>query len=339
MRLAARLSALAGALALLAAPAAASASTIAGPALGNGANGFRFAPELTLDAPGGYRLTVTEREGAVALTVMRRHGKRRLTATSYVARGTATPGRLQASFGRFGRISMRFRPSAAKPRLEPGGHCHGFGTRLSRPGVFVGNLRFHGEGGYLSVRVHRAKGHISHLARRCLSRRHSGRRTLIRSSGEGTGEIPYLAAQLKTATTSKLFLALDVGKKALFLGQAANDAGRVSIFRIAAVLGPRSAFDIPDALTGARVSPGVPFRGAGSYAAAADGSATWDGSLSVAFPGVPHLSLTEGPLEAGVGTIPPLAALFLLKGSQSADPLALAALERPSLLAALGSRR
>lgn len=327
--------ALAVALGVLWLPSPSAAVTIAEPALGSSVTSSRFEPELTLHTSSGYRVTVSERRGAVALTVSRQHGKHSLTATSYLARGTATAARLQASFGRLGRISMRFRPSAAKARLVPGGRCHGIGTRLTRRGVFVGSFRFRGEGGYAAVHLHRAKGTISHLARSCLRRGHGHRRErLIRpSQASAESEIPFLAALWKGATASKTFIALKTKTKPLFLGTTSGDDGKVSIFRIVLAIGKAGEFRLDRTFTGARVSPGPPFSGAATYSAAPDGTKAWEGPLAVNFPGAPRLALTGPPLETTVGTIPPLLALFLLKAAKAGDALALAATEQPSLLA------
>jgi hypothetical protein len=297
-----------------------------------------FTPQLWLQAAHGYRLGVSAHHGAVTLTVSHENGGRGGTATTYVARGTATPNLLRASFGRFGRISMRFRPAAAKARLAPHGRCHGPGTLLVRRGVFVGRLRFRGEGGYLSVSAHRAKGRIFRLAHRCFHLPTRRGRRLIRSSqgGRSDREITYLAAQWKGATASETFLALKLKRKVAFIAQTSGDAGRVSLFHVAFSLDRPRAFSLNGAFTSGHVTPGGPFTGAGTYSAAPDGTRSWDGPLAVNFPGSPRFRLTGPPLEPSVGTIPALFALFLLKSAKSGNALALAAAEKPSLLGALG---
>lgn len=332
------------ALSLLAlAPMAASAGTIAEPVIGGPQSRAAYTPELTIHPAGGYQLTVGEREGAVAVTVTHKEKGKGITATSYVARGTADSTQVQASFGRFGRISMRFHPSGPKGQKP---HCGGSGPvpRLMRRGVFVGTLRFRGEGGYVSVDVHRAKGAISKESRRCLKlfiRRHlhphHRGRALARAGGaNASSELPYLAALWKGPTGSDTFVALKVLKKCLFLATTSGNAGRVSVFRLALAIGHGSNFKVNGALSAARVSGRFPFTGSGSYAAAPDGSSTWDGSLAVHFPGASPLSLTGPPLQTSVGTLPPLFALFLLRTARSGDAVALSRVEQPSLLPFLG---
>jgi hypothetical protein len=338
MRRAALLGCLAAAALASLAPSGAAAGTIAEPVLGGGSS-HRFAPELTVHASHGYRVTVSERKGAVALTVLRLHRGHSLTATSYVARGTADATGLRASFGRLGRISMRFRPApvrrrAKKPRCD--------GIRSVRPGLFVGTLRFRGEGGYVAVRVHRVAGELTRISRHCarqaLGVRPTNRsRPLIRSHSGLGAEIPYVAALSKTATGEENLIVLRT-KKPLFLAWTNADSGRVSVFHVALAIGSADALTIDNHLDAAQVSGRPPFSGSAAYAAAPDGSSTWEGTLAVRFPGAPSLPLTGPPLQAGVGTIPPLLALFLLRTVKSGDAASLVSTTRPSLLAALGAK-
>lgn len=309
---------------------------------GAAATGDRFAPQLFLRAARGYQIEVVNHGGAVALTVLRQHGRHGGVATTYVARGTATARHLQASFGSLGRISMRFQPAAARARLAPHGHCQGPGTLLVKRGVFVGELRFRGEGGYVSVHVHRARGQIAHLARRCQRhpRIHRRRlrfgRDLLRPSPIPalSPEVPFLAARWKGATASELFLAMKLHRKTAFIALTSNDAGRLSLFHVAVALASGRRFALDGALTAGHATPPAPFSGTGTYAAAADGTKTWDGPLAVNFPGAPGFGLTGAPLEPTVGTLPAVFALFLLKTAKAGDAVSLAAAEKPSLLSA-----
>jgi hypothetical protein len=331
------------ALGALSLPSPARATTASEPAIGSNFPSTRFKPELSLRTADGYRVTVAEREDAVALTVMRRRRKESLTATSYVARGTANAHRLQASFGRFGRISMRFHASRAAARLEPGGTCRGILSLLVRRGVFVGTLRFRGEDGYVSIDAHRVAGTISRFPRGCLhhSRHHRSphhRRYLLfgrANASRNTAEVPYLAANWRGATAARSFVALKT-PSSVFLATSSEDAGRLSIFRLALEVEGAGDFRLSQALTQSSVSPARPFSGTATYRAAPDGSRTWEGSLAVDFPGTPRVPLTDPALQPQVGTIPPLFALFLLRDASSGDPLA--ARTKPTLLALLRPR-
>ena len=79
-------------------------------------------PEFALQAPGGYRLSVSRRRTPRSLAHIRRRLRHR-PATS--APGTAAAGRVEARFGRFGRVAVSFEPTASRGgcRRFPG--CRG----------------------------------------------------------------------------------------------------------------------------------------------------------------------------------------------------------------------
>jgi hypothetical protein len=259
-----------------------------------------FQSTFVLEAGDGYRVGVIGVGDAVVLEVIHGHA---LAMTAYVARGTVTPGRLEASFGKFGRVAMRFQPSG-QPREKQHRPCKGGGRFLRRSGVFVGSVRFRGEDGYLSVDAHRGKGQVVTLAPRCWRGLARPAQHAIRPPQNGGWglEITSLSASWRKAVSSTSFAAIGFGSKALFFALSQQSQGPLAIFRIAIASAAR-AFTINDPLTLARVSPPAPFYGTGTYRAAPDGSRTWTGKLAANFPGAPRLSLT-GPqfktkLDAG----------------------------------------
>ncbi|HEX2392240.1 MAG TPA: hypothetical protein VHI77_04905 [Solirubrobacterales bacterium] len=323
---------LVAALALAAAtPTSAAASTLIEPAVGGQLSQRHFEPEISLRR-GRYWVTVGARGAAVALTVVSRHASESAAASSYVAKGTATGKLVWADFGRFGRISLRFHATGPPPKLTRA-RCHGHLTRAVRQGVFVGTLRFRGEDGYVAVDVHRVKGRISRLLR-CRRHHHGNRRRPligVRTSPFGNAELPFLAAQWKTATAAKTFVALKDTHSPFFVAMTVADAGLVSVYRVALALGHGPELRLNGALTAGRASPGSPFSGEATYSAGPDGSHAWEGSLAVSFPGAEE-PLTGAPLETAAGTLPPLTALFLLRHAERGDAISLAGLNRPSLL-------
>jgi hypothetical protein len=74
-------------------------------------------------------------------------------------RGNLKDGVVRARFGSLGRVSLRFRPSGRTSRRDPRSGCEG-GLRTTRPGRFVGHLRFRGEGDYFHVRSPEGKGFV-----------------------------------------------------------------------------------------------------------------------------------------------------------------------------------
>lgn len=223
-----------------------------------------------------------------AVILMVRHGKfgKSFVATAYLARGVAKPERLQATFGKFGRVSMRFRASRNRTWLGKRRSCRGKQRFVRRRGVFVGNLRFKGEDGYVSVRTHRAKGTIVEEARKCQRSRSSI--FLAQASNHQS----ILLALARDGVNSTGFLTV-AARRTVFLAVHEESRGKLAIVRLAMTRG-QTPLRANEALTAVRVSPPSPFHGTGRYLAAPDGTTTWSGDLSVNFPGTPRFPLT-GP--------------------------------------------
>jgi hypothetical protein len=261
-----------------------------------------FFSNLTLDPPGPYEVRVGTGGSAVALTVFRGRRHRRIAATEYLARGVATPERMQATFGRFGRISVHFRESRHRPWVGKRRRCRGADRFVVRRGVFVGSLRFRGERGYLTLHVHRAKGSITTRASKCIHRRPGAPRAAA-SSSPFEDSFSGMVASERNGVDLTAFLALGFRGKLAYFGQHEENRGKLSILREAFVAS-HGDFDLNEAVTAGRFSPGTPFHGTGRYRAAPDGSTSWLGNLTVDFPGAPRFPLT-GPafetfLEAGL---------------------------------------
>ena len=121
--------------------------------------------ELKFTNHDGYTIAVVAFGQTVALSVSRKHGDRhgqsprRSSTTTYLAHGKVTPTTIQASFADRGRISVRFRPAGRKIRAGRHAGCSKSSDNvIGRFGLFVGALRFRGEGGYTSAQVHRMHG-------------------------------------------------------------------------------------------------------------------------------------------------------------------------------------
>lgn len=257
-----------------------------------------FKPGFTIDPAGPYELAVGTSEGAVVLVVLRGNPGRRAAVTEYVARGVQAPERIQATFGRLGSVSMRFRESRRRPWFGKPRRCRGGDRFVVRRGVFVGNLRFRGENGYLTVHVHRAAGAISSLAAKCRHRHPRG----AHSSSLSEDSISGLLATERSGVDATTFAALSFQGERFFLAQREEDRGRMAVLRSAVVLG-RGELPLNEAVTAGRFSPGAPFHGKGLYRAAPDGSTSWSGDLSVDFLGAARFPLVgpgfETVLEAG----------------------------------------
>lgn len=258
--------------------------------------GFRTG--FRIDPPGPYKVRVETAGNAVVVSVLRGNPRHRIAGTSYLARGVATQERLQATFGKLGKISMRFRESKHRPWFGKKRRCRGRDRFVVRRGVFVGSFHFHGEGGYLTIGAHRVKGSIATVAAKCRKRHHRE----ARSSSVFDETFSGLIATDRNGVNATVFAAISFGGRLFYIAQREESRGKLAVLRTALV---RTHGELPlnEAVTGGKFSPGTPFHGGGRYRAAADGSTTWLGNLSVDFPGATRFPLA-GPgyetfLEAG----------------------------------------
>jgi hypothetical protein len=257
-------------------------------------------PRLILKPQNGYEIAVGGSGSVVVVGVLRRHP---LALSEYLVRGTVSANRLQGSLGQYGRVSVRFHPSRSRMPATSHRRCRGRDRFVVRHGVFVGDIDFTGEDGYVSVHAHRAKGSVRSLALRCERRGRSPRQ--VGSATRSSSEIPFdrrlrfLVASWRHAVDSAAFLAIG-GRRNLFLAVAEQSEGRLAKLRLALSVAS-TGFSIDDALTRGRVAPPSPFHGAGTYAAAPDGTKSWTGTLTANFPGAPRYPFTGPPFEAEVG--------------------------------------
>lgn len=252
-----------------------------------------FRSGFTVEASRGYEVKVATFGDAVVLAVSRGRSKRQFSETAYLARGVATPERLQATFGKFGKVSMRFRESRNRTWRGKRRRCRGAGRFVRRRGVFVGKLLFRGEDGYVAVDARRARGSVVTVAAKCRRPRQRPRTPFAQASSHRSEPGAALLAIARDGVDSTAFLALELRERMLFLTTDEESRGKLSIVRVALVRGTRP-FRVNEAATSSRISPPGLFHGTGRYAAAPDGTSTWTGSLSVNFPGAPRFPLA-GP--------------------------------------------
>lgn len=278
-------------------------------------NGFES--RFDLPAQHGYVVSVVGEGDIVAVEVSKapQHhkgdGPEKLSGvkqavTAYVARGVVTPHRIVASFGQFGSVDVRFRPSGRVVESPPRHRCQGTDHFTSKLGVFVGGVRFSGEKQYVAVRSHRVKGRIRtplHL--------HCGSPSSAFAASSRARQVPnsrpfnlaFLSATWRHAVSSVELITFRIGDTTLFAAINEESLGSMARIRYAlATASSKKAFDINDALTEATIAPPAPFRGQGHYSAAPDGTTTWTGPLSVSYPGAPRLSLAGEAFEAKLDT-------------------------------------
>jgi hypothetical protein len=262
-----------------AAPAAGSTSTYFSPATAN----------FSLPAGNGYRIVVERTRGQVSLSVFRA-GKSFFATTSYTVRAKALPQRIDARFGKFGRVSVRLKTERMrKGKLED--QCKGKPETI-RFGVFVGTIRFRGEGGYTSVAAKHAEGRLS-----------SGQRIkcVFPNLRPGSWPVAHESRQVPPSLVASQgrhrFVQVEAssGKQRgiIVVAGSSERRGRMEIFRDAFAEARPASFVFASDLSSATVQPPLPFEGEASFQRASSGP-IWSGSLSVDFPGREDVQLA-GP--------------------------------------------
>jgi hypothetical protein len=214
-------------------------------------------------------------------------------------------GRISASFGKFGRIDVRFHPTGKAVALPAKGHCFGADHFTVQRGVFAGRIRFVGEHRYVALHAQRAAGRVRSPVRlHCFSRRarasasERARTVVPMPAGHPRG---FLAASWRHAVDSTVIYVEHHRQRVFTTAFSEESLGQMAEFHLAvAVSGPR-VFTIDNALTRATLTPPAPFHGVGTYAAGPDGSKSWTGSLSVSFLGAPRWPLAGEQFKVTLG--------------------------------------
>jgi hypothetical protein len=255
------------------------------------------AMHLGLHAAGGYQVAVTGFGQTVGLSVARPRPSRHSGAsTTYIARGKLGAETIEAGFGAFGQLSMRFRPSGKVVYGKRRQGCTGPDRTTTRFGQFVGSLRFRGEDGYVSVRTHRVKGRTrTPDSLQCVG----GEASLAGAARGGEA-----AEQGKRTTLRAGFrlglrdLSLEASSAhaghARYVAISEQSQGQIAIYRSAYVQASPLTFATDSALSFASLSPPPPFSGTGTLRRGANGTRSWAGSLAVSFLGAADVPLV-GP--------------------------------------------
>jgi hypothetical protein len=268
--------------------------------------------EFTLTATDGYRLTVSGEPGVgsqeVELSVVG-HG----ASATYTVPGKVTATTIEAGFGRFGGVSVRFRPSGAERHVRLSKSCRTQRPPVvsSRLGSFVGRIRFRGDGGYTQVSAGRARGGVGdplantdkkptcQFQESAAQRRRELRSVSLDGSPPGSGT-SFTAARLFgswSLATLPTETSLPPGPRYLFLAFSSERAARVRILRAAGAIGGAADFVFDDALEAAKVTPPYPFTGTGTFVREPGGPGGWTGNLAVPLPGLGRVGLTGGRAE------------------------------------------
>jgi hypothetical protein len=265
--------------------------------------------KVPLPASNGYIATLTT-DGHRQVTLSLSKGE---VVARYVALGTVTRKGIEADFGDFGRVALRFRArSRFQPSLVPGlplpppprERCTGR-RPVGERGIFRGNVRFTGERGYAEVKASRLKGSVVRSFRRvCKDSLRAG------ASKEKTG--PESVGILATAKRGGVFRFLLVGEASLAEGRAdlsltiaigglKEKVGRVLVDKFSLFFDERDSIEISPVavkpLT-AEVKLPKPFEGTASYLEEGQTPPTWSGTVGLRLPGSGLVSLAGPEFQA-----------------------------------------
>jgi hypothetical protein len=256
-------------------------------------------PRLELRASNGYEIVVSGEGDVVTVGVSRAQSPAGAGAfTAYLARGRASSKGIEANFGSYGRVSVRFK--AAPGPVQAGGppDCAGKPAGTTRYGTFTGTIRFRGEGGYTAVDATRAEGELVTPASNACAPVDGSLLTSMHNAFATIGvEAPFRSTLFATHKEGPggVFFEAERGAYAGFVALQERTEGQVGIYNYAFAKAPGSSFSTSSKLTSAKVTAPAPFSGSATLSRDAAGVRTWSGDLSVTFPGTGPVALT-GPL-------------------------------------------
>jgi hypothetical protein len=242
----------------------------------------------------GYKMTVGGYDATATLGVVKSTPGLHAWST-YVARGKVSPTAIHARFGALGRVDMRFQSSGGVTHGRRHRHCIGPDRYTIRPGAFVGSIRFRGEGGYTSAKVHRVKGKVvTPRILRCFDSLFDE----LEGGGQRHGaknrpKVTRLYSFMRSGLTAIFFAANERGGKAGFVAEIEQTVGSLGVFRGVITRASPATFAFDNALSSAGVTPPAPFSGSGSFQRGPTGAKSLTGSLAVSFPGATNVPLTD----------------------------------------------
>jgi hypothetical protein len=267
---------------------------------------------LTLPASNGYSAFVkTEGHRKVSLRI----GKGGFIAT-YTALGRVTRKGIEADFGDFGRISLRFKP---KSRFSPSGPFAGLplpapirqkckGKKpAGESGLFLGNVSFEGERGYTEITAHRLEGKVVRRYKQICKRR-SGASA---SKAELEEETVVYSAHAQRFGVARFLIGIEgtlsfEDEEAAFtisFGGEKKKVGPVSVVKLLLILEDLDTVEISPVgvrpLT-AEVKMRKPYEGTASYLQEGKAPPTWTGTLGLHLPGSGLVPLAGPEFEAEI---------------------------------------
>jgi hypothetical protein len=252
-------------------------------------------PRLQFMGSHGYRLLVSARAATVTIGVTHRSSTPHSgSSTTYVARGSVGPNGIHANFHQFGRVNVRFHPSAEAVRGLPPDCFGGTTGAATIPGYFTGTVEFHGQGRYTVGHATRIKGEVVLPPTEQCPLVAGGANPLVE---DPAAELPpaktrmMLSALQKSGTGGLLFVARRAGKTG-FYAERFGTLGQVGLLSYDWALGPKSSFTSNPQVSFGKVDPPKPFVGSATLQRGPHGKRTWTGDLEATFPGEETVPLT-----------------------------------------------
>ena len=237
-------------------------------------------------------------------------------AATYSTRGRVSRNRIEADFGRLGRIDVRFQRRARSHSKFPGldapdflrrfRYCRGRKPVLES-GRFHGTIRFRGEGGFTRVHQTSARGSVNRQYRRVCKRKGGPAARASARDPLADARTNYLVAVDRSPRRIVAFetVSLDFGagleELSEFFGVTAavvvlekREGMRIQRLAIAEG-GPESLLLSPpgkDPVT-ATVTPPKPFHGTADFEKAKGSPPIWSGTLRAPVPGAGIIRLAE----------------------------------------------
>ncbi len=201
-----------------------------------------------------------------------------------------------AKFSGFGQVRFRFIPNGRQRQVPPPPWCDG-PNGLVLDGRVVGQMRFVGEEKYTSLTVRRAKASVETWPKmRCRYLEPDGRHQAqkVTASFFAFNEVrPNTLFSVKRYSKRRR----QASKQVDFGVYTSSFSKGVAIYRAVRIAADNSTFVVPDAEASPEnviFRPPPPFSGTASFQRTPESLFTWEGDLSVQFPGVEPLPLT-GP--------------------------------------------
>lgn len=258
---------------------------------------------LHLPASSGYLTEISASQRWVELTAFRYEGG----SIDYRVAGHLIGGRLNASFGRFGRVAMRFQPTEL-PEPEPVIPPTCRGKRATRQeGHFVGSVRFRSETGLIAVRERSVKATVFNSYRLVCPREQGNGQT----GGKFLQKGYSLLARSKGRPAAPAFTVFKEdphqrrfhysSEDANYSASATERRGRMTVTRSVTTTADPETFAVgpPGAKpTSASISPPPPFSGTARAEENPGGGTAWTGDLAVELPELGIVPLTGGDYQA-----------------------------------------